>query len=66
MLLANKKYGAFSILEKLDEKTYPQTIRLKKAIREWSKNLSLWDKICYFTGAFPEKPVQIDFVPGDF
>ena len=65
MLLANHKDGAFSILNKLDEKEYPQTATLKNAIRQWVKGLNFIEKCCYHIGLYPNKPITIDFPPGE-
>lgn len=65
MLLANKKYGAFSIVTSLNEKTCPQVCRLKQAIKNWTKSLNLWEKLYYLSGSYPQKPVRLDFIPGE-
>src|SRR4030042_766058 len=63
MLLANRKEGAFFILNKLDEKEYPQIAKLKDVIRRWVKSLNFIEKCCYYIGMYPNKPVTIDFPP---
>ena len=65
MLLANHKDGAFSILNKLDEKKYPQIMKLKDAIRQWVKSLNFAEKCYYHIGLYPKKPIMIDFAPGE-
>jgi len=65
MLLSNHKEGAFDILNKLDEKEYQQVVKLKDAIRQWVKSLSFIEKCRYYMDLYPEKPVTIDFPPGE-
>lgn len=65
MLLHNSKEGAFPILEGLDAKQYPQTTKLKDAIRRWARSLNFFDKCRYLIGWYPNKPVAIDFPPGE-
>ena len=65
MLVSNRKDGAFSILNKLDEKEHPQIAKLKDAIRRWVKSLNFVEKCCYHIGLYPNKPVTIDFPPGE-
>jgi len=65
MLLSNRKEGAFPILNKLDEWEHPQITKLKDAIRRWVKSLNFIEKCCYYIGLYPNKPVTIDFPPGE-
>jgi hypothetical protein len=65
MLGSNHKEGAFSILNKLEENEHPQIAKLKDAIRRWVKGLNFVEKCCYYVGLYPNKPVVIDFLPGD-
>ena len=65
MLLSNCNEGAFSILNELDEKGHPQAAKLKNAIKRWVKSLSFIEKCCYHIGLYPNKPVTIDFLPGE-
>ncbi|HUT30568.1 MAG TPA: hypothetical protein VMX13_12310 [Sedimentisphaerales bacterium] len=65
MLLSDRKEGDFSILNKLDEKVHPQIAKLKDAIRQSVKRLNFIEKCCYHIGLYPNKPVTIDFSPGE-
>ena len=65
MLVSNHKEGAFPILNKLDEKVLPQIAKLEDAIRRWVKSLNFVEKCCYHIGLYPNKPVTIDFPPGE-
>jgi len=65
MLLYNRKEGAFPILNKLNEKEHPQIAKLKDVIRQWVKSLNFIEKCCYHIGLYPNKPVTIDFPPGE-
>jgi len=65
MLVSNHKEGAFPILNKLDEKVLPQIAKLEDAIRRWVKSLNFIEKCCYHIGLYPNKPVTIDFPPGE-
>jgi hypothetical protein len=65
MLLSNHKDGAFSILNKLDKKVYPQLVKIKDVVRRWVRSLNFIEKCGYYFGLYPNKPVTIDFVPGE-
>ncbi|MBN2064537.1 MAG: CDC27 family protein [Sedimentisphaerales bacterium] len=65
MIMANKKSGAISVLTSLNEKTCPQVCQLKRAIKNWAKGLNFWEKLCYLSGSYPQKPITLDFVPGE-
>ncbi|MFZ2148750.1 MAG: hypothetical protein WAV28_16165 [Sedimentisphaerales bacterium] len=65
MLLYNRKEGAFPILNELDEKEHQQVAKLKNAINRWVKSLNFVEKCCYHIGLLPNKPVTIDFPPGE-
>ena len=65
MLLSNHKEGAFDILNKLNEKECTQVGKLKDAIRQWLKSLSFIEKCIYYIGLYPDKPIKIDFTPGE-
>lgn len=65
MLLSKHNDSAFDILNKLDEKIHPEILKLKEAIRRWVKSLNFIEKCCYCIGLYPNKPVTIDFPPGE-
>ncbi len=65
MLLGNHKEGAFEILDKIDERDYPQIIKLKDSIRKWTRSFNFIEKCCYIIGLYPKKLVTIDFPPGE-
>lgn len=65
MLISNHKDAAFPILTQLNEKEHPHIAKLKDAIRQWIKSLSLAEKCFYYIGIYPKKPITIDFPPGE-
>ena len=65
MILANHKDAAFSILTRLNKKEHPDITRLKEAVSQWVKTLSFFEKILYKIGSYSNKPILIDFLPGE-
>lgn len=44
---------------------HPVGIRLKTAIQQWKKRLSIWEKVNWYMGGEPCRKVELDFPPGD-
>jgi predicted Zn-dependent protease len=65
MLLSNQKDAAFPILNQIDEKENPQAAKLKDAVKQWVKSLSLSERCRYHVGIYPKKPISLDFPPGE-
>lgn len=65
MLMANHKEGVMDIVSRLDEKQYPAAAKLRSAVREWEKSLGFFRWMLYKAGMYPNKPIPIDFAPGD-
>jgi hypothetical protein len=65
MILSNHKDAALPIINQIDEKEYPYAAKLKEAVRQWAKNLSLSEKCRYHLGLYPKKPITLDFQPGE-
>lgn len=65
MLMANHKESVMGVIEDLDEGQHPAVARLKAAMRNWFKSLSLFQRLLSKVRIYSRKPVSIDFPPGD-
>jgi len=65
MILANKKDAAFSILDRLNKNEHPYISRLKESIHQWVKSLSFLERLRYHIGSYSNKPIILDFPPGE-
>lgn len=65
LLLADNMGGCLSVLAQVKEEEHPAVGRLRSAIRHWKEGLTLWQKISWYLGAQPDRPVMLDFPPGD-
>ncbi|HUW18606.1 MAG TPA: hypothetical protein VMW16_04825 [Sedimentisphaerales bacterium] len=65
MLMANYKDAAMAVINRLDDNQHPAVAKIKSAIAKWKKNLNFFERLLLGFGAYPKKPVAIDFPPGD-
>ena len=65
LLASNNMAGCLSVLHEIGKEENPTVQRLRAAIREWKQGLSFWQKLKWYTGDFPEKPVVLGFPPGE-
>jgi hypothetical protein len=65
LLHAQNVAGCLSVLAKLNEDEHPTVARLNVAIDRWKTNLTVWERMNWYLGGYPNRPVEMDFPPGD-
>ena len=65
LLVANKVSACVRLLDEIDDEQNPTVQKLRSAIRNRDKGLTLWQKILREAGLRPEEPIVIDFTPGE-
>jgi hypothetical protein len=65
LLLTGNMGGCQSVLEEVKEEEHPAVGKLKAALRRWSQSLTLMERINWYMGGQPDRPVMLDFPPGD-
>jgi len=64
LLEAGNVAGCLSALADVREE-HPAVGKLKAAIQRWKESLTLWERINWYMGGQPDRPVALDFPPGD-
>ncbi|MCZ2075704.1 MAG: hypothetical protein LC130_11990 [Bryobacterales bacterium] len=64
LLQAGNVDGCLGVLAEVGE-GHAAIDNLKAAIDRWKKSLTLWEKIRWYMGDPPDRPVVLDFPPGD-
>jgi hypothetical protein len=65
LLVSNNLAGCISALDEIKQKDHPHVLKLHGAIQRWKGNLTLWQKIKWYSGSEPDQPVPLDFPVGD-
>ncbi len=65
MLLTGEIAGCQEILCEIHDDDDPTVMKLRGAIRQWKKSLTLWQWINWYMGGDVNRPVVLDFPPGD-
>lgn len=66
LLLAGNVAGGISVLDDLGRTDHPGALRLRAAVQRWRKSLGIIRRLLFAVyGAVPEKPVVLDFPPGE-
>jgi hypothetical protein len=65
LLLLNKVGGCLSILRDLNEHDHPAVSRLRNALAQSLRDLSLWRRFWWYLGSELPGPVALDFPAGD-
>jgi hypothetical protein len=66
MLLSGEVAGCQEILCEIHDDHHPAVQKLRAAVRQWKKSLSLWQWVNWYMGGDVNRPVVLDFPPGDF
>ncbi len=53
-----------TLLREISRSSHPGIGPLKEAERKWKRSLSWWRRLLLVIGAYPSKPVSLDFPPG--
>jgi hypothetical protein len=65
LLMADNMGGCLSALAEVKEEEHPAVGKLTAAIERWKKSLTLWARLNWYIGGQPDRPVVLDFQPGD-
>jgi hypothetical protein len=65
LLASGNLSGCLRVLTEIHAEQDPAVRRLRAAIRGWEGSLSTWEKVRWFLGGQPDRPVVLDFPPGD-
>lgn len=65
LLASNNLPGSLSVLHEIGSEENPTVKHLRTAIQRWKQSLSLWQKLKWYTGDCPQKPVTLDFPLGE-
>jgi hypothetical protein len=64
LLLDGRSSGCTDMLRQVDRKL-PGAQQLRRSIRAWKSQLSLWKRLCWVTGVGAPQKVTLDYVPGE-
>jgi hypothetical protein len=66
LLLAKNVSGCLVLLREIAQEQDPYMQKLRAAIDRWRRSLSWWERLAFdWYGADPDKPVPLDFQPGE-
>jgi hypothetical protein len=65
LLASNNMAGCLSVLHEIGQEDNPTVKRLRAAIEQWKQSLSFWQRLKWYTGDIPQKPVGVDFPLGE-
>jgi hypothetical protein len=65
LLLADNVVGCLRVLDEIGDQANPAVQKLRAAIRRWKDSLAFWQKFHWYTGGRPDRPVTLEFSPGD-
>lgn len=65
MLLSENLDGCLNVLGELRNSQHPAVDKLRGAIEKWKSGFSLFQKIMWWFGSQPTRPVFLDYPPGD-
>lgn len=65
LLASNNMAGCLSVLHEIGQEDDPTVKRLRTAIEQWKQSLTFWQKLKWYAGDIPKKPIALDFPPGE-
>src|SRR5262245_7973601 len=65
LLLSGNLPGGLSALHDITDQKAPGVRKLREAVDRWAKGLSFWQRVNWWLGGQPDKPLVLDFPPGD-
>ncbi|QDU40601.1 hypothetical protein Mal4_49590 [Maioricimonas rarisocia] len=65
LAMSGNAQGAVSILDSINRDNDPRVHRLRDAIAHWQTKLTFWEWIQWKGGMAVERPVPLDFEPGE-
>lgn len=68
LLLNDHPSGCSGLLNEVSDESNPAVIKLRLALKKWERGLNLWHRLWWRLGRIEpaNRPVTIDFEPGDF
>lgn len=64
LLLSGNLAGGVSMFKEIEQECHPAIARLRSALAQWKESLSFWERINWYLGGEPSRPVVLD-LPGD-
>ncbi len=65
MMMQGNLVAATGVLSQVSDREHPAVLRLRETLRSWRRGLGWGWRILGLCGLYPEKPVPLDFPPGD-
>jgi hypothetical protein len=65
LLAAGNVAGCLSVLTDVRDEGNPAVAKLRASIRRWRDGLTFWQRLNWWMGGQPERPVALDYPPGD-
>jgi hypothetical protein len=65
LLAANDLKRCLHVLHEIGKEDNPTVTQLRSAIQQWKRSLSLWQKIGWYLGEYPQRPVTLNFLLGE-
>ena len=65
LLASGNLMGCLSVLNEIHEEENPAVRQLRAAIQRWKQSLPWWQKLKWYLGDVPERPVILDFSLGE-
>src|SRR5262249_577514 len=65
LLLSGNIAGGLRALDEVRDEQCPAVGRLREAVRRWERNLTFWQRVNWWLGGEPDRPLTLDFPPGD-
>jgi hypothetical protein len=64
-LLTGNHTGFVITLGQAQDEGHPSVRRLRDSVRRWERQMSFWERVCYHVRGRADRPVELDFPPGD-
>jgi hypothetical protein len=65
LLASGNLSGGIRVLEEIRDEDNPLVERLRSAIHDWKKSLTMWQTVTWYLGGEPPRPLVLDFPLGD-
>jgi hypothetical protein len=56
--------GGLRVLDELRQEEHPAVREIRDAVRRWEEGMTFWQKIRWYAGGRPPRPLVLDFPPG--
>jgi hypothetical protein len=65
LLLRGEVRGCLSVLNESQDLKHPSVLKLRQAVTQWRRSLTFLQRLNWWLGVTPDKPVTLDFPPGE-